>query len=92
MSSYLLVPPVRGKVTYLHDIGAVRIKRPETFNDVPYGEALICVVANPGFDAALLVQDEEEFQMAADHGDLRPKTWLLMGKQMAEELAGIPKS
>ena len=88
MSSYLMVPAAKGKVTYLHDIVAVRVSKPERFSDVPYGEALICVVENPQFEAAMLVQDEKDFQVCS-HGDLRPKTWLLMGKQMAEELAGI---
>jgi len=71
----------------IKDCGAVRIPRPDSFDKVNLGAALICVVNNGPFEAAALVYSEEEFGSFTLPDDHRPKVWLKMDKKTAHELA-----
>ena len=91
--------------------------RPEGFEDIPEGQALICVLDNGPFEAAMLVVDREDFieltnvpdepgpdgelstgpggmpvytlrSEAQERGDQRPRTWVMMEKTRAHQLAG----
>lgn len=62
---------------------------PLDFNTVPEDKALICVVENGIFDAAALIysaREMDEFSVNDTSG--RYRTWLLMDKALAHELAG----
>jgi len=67
--------------------GAIKIATPRWFNDVPVDKALICVVENGFFDAAGYCYDEHEFNAFVEP-DGRRKQWLLMDKNLAEDLSG----
>jgi len=71
----------------LNDCDAIRIARPSSFADVPDGYALICVVDNGPFEAAVLIKDEREFSEFTRGDDGRPKVWIVMDKALAIELA-----
>lgn len=66
--------------------GGVFIRRPASFSEVPEGKALICVMRNSDFDAALFVYNEREFAAATRPGDDRCKQWLLIDWDKACEL------
>ncbi len=95
MTRYLQTGAAQDKVTALHDLGAVRVKRPESLEQILVAtgksEVFICVAENSGFDAAALVEDERDFVKFSrfDEGDRRPKTWLLMDIEVAEKLVGM---
>jgi hypothetical protein len=68
--------------------GAVSISQPQTFSEVPADKALICIVHNSMFEAAGLCYSAEEFARFTDPNDHRYKTWVLMDKAQANQLAG----
>ena len=57
-----------------------------SFEEIPEGKTMVCVVSNPMFDAAAVAYDSSEFEAFREAGDPRPKTWLLMDTPLAEEL------
>lgn len=71
MGFYIETPDRIGKGTQIRDLygGEILDAPPATFKDIPVGKALICVVANAGFDAAAFCHDEREFRefTAPDH-------------------------
>lgn len=76
----------------IKDCGAVRIHRPDSFDRVDPGAALICVMDNGLFEAAALVYNEREFEEFTRPDDHRPKVWLKMDKKTAHELAKYKES
>lgn len=118
MGYYIEVPNPKGKAQQLAELHGATIlpQRPEAFEDVAEGQALICVVDNGPFEAAGLCTSREDFTdfttpddlgpdgergrgpggiptfaMRSEHqaqGRQRPRTWLLMDKAKAHELAG----
>ncbi len=90
MGYYIETKCAKGKTEYLADRHEAEILplRPEAFEDVPEDKALICVVDNGPFEAAALCYSREEFIEFADPNDPRPKTWLLMAKNIAHAFAG----
>lgn len=96
MGYYIQVSNPKGKAQQLVDLYSATIlpMRPEAFEDVPDNLALICVVDNGPFEAAGLCYDRDEFVDFADtdHGDTRPRQWVLMDKAVANQLSGfIPR-
>lgn len=96
MGYYIEVPRPKGKAQQLADLHGATIlpQRPEAFEDVPDNLAIICVVDNGPFEAAAFCYCREEFVDFADtdHGDRRPRQWVLMDKALARQLAGfIPR-
>lgn len=69
------------------------IDQPRSFSDIPVDKALIVVVENPGFDAAALAYDEQEFQAFTypDSGPQRPRTFVLLDRDLAYKLTGYSK-
>jgi hypothetical protein len=94
MGYYIQVPENEGKAQQLVGLHGATIlpMRPEAFEDVPEGQALICVVDNGAFEAAALCYSREEFieftSPDVTTGHQRPRTWVLMAKALAHELAG----
>jgi hypothetical protein len=79
-----------GKAQYIEKAWqGVRIPQPASFDEVPADKALICVVENPRFEAAAFAYDEHEFAGFGQPTDDRPKTWLLMDRQKAEDLTNF---
>lgn len=60
-------------------------------NNVPEDDVLVCVMENPMFDAALIVNSEREFRAATYGADWRPKTWLYLSKDEARKMADCPE-
>ena len=67
------------------------ISQPSSFEKVPEKMGLICVVENGLFDAAAYCYNEQEFSAFCRPDDYRPKTWMLMPKELAERLSGFNK-
>ncbi len=118
MGYYIEVPENKGKAEQLVALhGATILKqRPATFEDIPEGQALICIMDNGPFEAAALCYSSEEldafdaqddigpeveqgvgpggvatFHMRSEYqarGDQRPRTWVMMEKTLAHQLAG----
>ena len=72
----------------VRDHNAIKTYQPSSFEDIPEGKALICVVDNVAFEAAGLVYSQSELEAFTVPSDHRMKTWLLMDKAKAHELAG----
>jgi hypothetical protein len=92
MGYYIQVPAPHDKALQLRDLHGAEILpgQPRSFQDVPDDKALICVVQNSMFDAAALCYSEEEFEEFKDIShDPRPRTWVLVDRELAYELAGF---
>ena len=89
MGAYIKVPKDRNKAEQIIDLyDATWTLRPDSWEEIPEDKALIIVVHNGPFDAALFVTDREEFTrtVPSRQGDPRPRTFLLMDRTRAEEL------
>lgn len=71
--------------------GAEKIPVPPVFEDVPEDKALVCVVENGHFDAAALIYSADEMSSVRLPSDGRRKTWLLMKKETAHQMAAYPE-
>ncbi len=91
MGYYIETESPKGKAAQLAEMYGAGImdNPPATFDDIPEGLALICVVDNGPFEAAALCYDAEEFAEFKDRTDPRPRTWVLMDQSKAHELAGF---
>lgn len=95
MGYYIQTPQNRNKALQLRDLHDAEILPgpPWSFQDVPEGKALVCVVDNGPFEAAALCHCEEEFEEFSDTAhDYRPRTWVLMDRGLAHELAGYKET
>lgn len=91
MGYYIQVPKNTGKADQLVALhGASFLESDPVWSDVPEDKALICVVDNGPFEAAGLCYSADELEafVMPDTGSQRPRTWLLMDKTKAHELAG----
>jgi len=61
------------------------IDQPASFADVPEDKALICVISNQRFEGAGYCFDEREFEAFTQPDDHRPRVWVLMDKDAAEQ-------
>jgi hypothetical protein len=68
--------------------GIVLKYSPRAYSDIPEGKALIVVVDNGMFEAAAFCYDEEEFKYFTDSSDPRPKLYVLLDRELAEQLSG----
>lgn len=67
--------------------GAEPIDQPPTyFADIPPGKVLICVVQNPGFDAAAVCYDEGEFREFTNPRERRMRSYLLMTREQVIQM------
>lgn len=69
-----------------HD--AVRVTKDEARAALLEGKGVVCVIEGGMFDAAGFMFDEQEFDEFADPQDTRRKVWLVMDRELAEELSG----
>jgi len=65
------------------------IEKPESYNDIPAGKALIVVVRNTFFEAAGFCHNEYEFNAWFDDPtDMRPMQFVLIDREIAERESG----
>lgn len=89
MGFYIETPENLKKADQLIELyQAIKVEKPSKLADVPADKALICVVENIAVDAAALVYSDRELHDFDLPEDTRPKTWLLMDKQLAYDLSG----
>lgn len=88
MGYYIQTGQSHRKAAYIiENFGAREIEQPTSLFDVLATEAIICVVGNPGFEAAAFAYKESELaEFSIPDG--RPRTWLAMDKDKACELTG----
>ena len=87
MGRYIQGSPF-GKAEFLKkEHGAKQVSQQEAEQAVLDGEGVVCVVDNGRFEAAGYVYDENEYNAFSCPGDFRPKTWLVMSKDIVEKLA-----
>jgi hypothetical protein len=55
------------------------------------GLGVVCVVQNAFFDAAAFAYSERELEEFADPRDHRPKTWIVMDRDIAAQLSGYKR-
>lgn len=79
-----------GKVAMLLAAGARRRKTPRKF-PLRRGRQLICVVVNRGYDAALWVQDDVDFQRCK-RDDGRLVVWLEMKTEALVNAERLPEA
>ena len=88
MGYYIQVPENLNKAAQLVELhnGEI-VPQPESFDAVPEGFGLVCVVQNAGFDAAAYCYSAREFEgFCRDDG--RMKHWVLMDGALAAQLSG----
>ena len=82
--------PDTGKVAMILAAGAHRMVRPPRRFPPRRGRQLICVVINRGYDAAMWVQDEVDFQRCK-RDDGRLVVWLEMKTQVLVNADRLPE-
>lgn len=88
MGYYIEVPRPTEKARQIVELhGATHVHRPEKLSDIPADRALIVVVENGIFDAAALAYNQSELDAFTSPSDRRPKTFLMMEKNLAHKLA-----
>jgi hypothetical protein len=86
---YYIQGPAKCKTQYIvSEYDGKIIPTPESFGDIPQDKGLICVVNNGYFEAAGYCFSAREFEAFSSPTDNRPKTWLIMDRELAEELSG----
>lgn len=79
-----------GKAEYLiQHHGAQPLAAPPAWSDIPEGKCVVCVVANPAFEAAAYAFDANELNRFANPADRRPRRWLLMNTALVRTLVGL---
>ena len=88
MTLYLNLPDGTGKLEYLSGLSGSEVlpSRPRGLDEVPNHKALICVLDNGTFEAAGYVVSETDFAAWANSTGDRSETWLLMDRQIADDL------
>lgn len=88
MGYYIEVPENKDKAQQIVELHGGRIvSGPPSFEDITPEEAIICVVDNGPFEAAGFAYNQAEL-LVFSHHDGRPKTWVIMNRQIACELTG----
>jgi hypothetical protein len=87
MGRYIEVPQPKNKADQIIALyGATELPDLPNWEEVPYDKALIAVVQNGNWDAALYVEDPYQyFRVACDQTE-RPVRFLYMDRSKAEEL------
>jgi anti-sigma regulatory factor (Ser/Thr protein kinase) len=93
MGYYIQTPENKGKAAQLVALhNAEELAEVMAFAEIPDGKALVCVVDNGPFEAAALCFSEQEQQEFNTPGDMRSRSWLLMDRALAHELAGYEEA
>ena len=89
---YYIQGPATGKAQFIvTEYDGVIIPEPKSFDSIANDQALVSVVGNGAWEAAAYCYNAKEFEGFADPSDLRPKIWLVMDKDLAEELSGYKR-
>lgn len=87
---YYIEGPAHGKAAFLlRNEDAVEVSQEEcedVIEDPDFG--VICIVDNGHFEAAAFCYDAAELRAFTYLGDSRPRRWLLMNRERAEQLSG----
>lgn len=93
MGYYVQTPKNTGKALQLRSLyNAEIIDKPESFEAIPEGKALIVIVDNTLFEAAAYAYSASEFEAFTNPFDERFKQYVLMDKKLVEELVGYDGS
>lgn len=96
MGYYIQAPTNKGKADFLinmHNAEEVTMdEAAETMAGEDSSVAIVCVVDNGPFEAALFCHDQGEFDVASDPREHRPRRWLRLPRWKAEQLSGYKKS
>jgi uncharacterized protein YcaQ len=89
MGFYIETPRPKQKAQQLRDLyGAKHVSRAEAEASVAdKTKGVVVVVSNLEFDAAAFAYDEREFARFSRIEDLRPKSYLILERRLAERLA-----
>lgn len=80
--------PTKGKAEMLVEKhGAKMVNEADAMCYYNDGDGVVCVVDNGFFEAAAFCYSQNEVSAFSDPSDLRPKTWLVMDRKLAEQLA-----
>jgi hypothetical protein len=60
----------------------ILIGPPKDLSEIPADKVLVCVVENGLFEAAGVTYNERELRAFTDPSDDRPKTWLIVPKEV----------
>lgn len=85
MGYYLQTEHNHGKAAdIIHKFQGKPVNKPKSFDAIPKGKALVCVVDNYGkFEAAIFVYSEQEFEAVTLPTDFRTKEWILIDWEVA---------
>jgi hypothetical protein len=88
---YYIQGPAHGKADMIvqEHGGRILASTPRSLSEVEDEEAIICVVDNGPFEAAGYAYSDDELRAFQEPSDFRPKTWVVMDKEKAEELSGF---
>jgi len=92
MGFYIEVPMKTGKALQLVRLWGAKVlsQKPASFNDVPSGKALVCIINNGPWEAAGFCYSRDELERF-DVPDGRPRTWLFMDLNLVIKLTGYKK-
>lgn len=90
MGTYILNAgqhPATGKSETLLKMGAEEVgQAPPSFEEIPDGKTLVCVVSNGGWEAAGVATDEHQlWRFKSDPHD-RDKRWFLLDSDVVERM------
>lgn len=87
MGIYIEVPDSKNKADQIIKLyGATKLDDLPNWDDIPEDKALIAVVNNGNWDAALYVEDPYQWCRVACDNSGRPIRYLLMDLKLAEKL------
>ena len=88
MGYYIQGPNIGKAGMLVTQHGGQIVDSPPQYQDIPAGKAVICVVGNSLFDAAAFAYSEQELADFQLPNDVRPKTWVIMDRELAVTLTG----
>ena len=87
MGYYIEVPQLKQKARQLQELhGGKVVPMPQSFADVPTDKVLVIVVDNGPFEAAAIVYSAEEFAAFTLPCDYRPRSAVLLDRDVAIRL------
>ncbi len=79
-----------GKAVALKDECDADLVLEPDYDDVPEGKVLIVIIENGPFEAAAIIHNRREFDGFTNDGTNRPRTWMVMDRELAFKLCGRP--
>lgn len=94
MGYYIQTSGNKGKAEYIaadHDGKLVSEEEAEVAMTDPT-KGVVCVVDNGPFEAALFCYDQDEFDQTLNPDDPRPRQYVIIDREKAEELSGYAEA